>query len=354
MDVGMQMVFASVGWDHDDTEIFQQEVKMARMAEDLGFDVLWPAEHHFFDYSWCPDNVQLLAHLAGMTERIHLGTAAVIMPWNEPLRVAEKISMLEHMAPGRVRFGMGRGLSRREFAAFRGIEMEESRDRFDEGSAMVVEALRTGFIEGDGPYYPQPRTEIRPRPRSDMADRIYAVASSDDSIEAAARLGARMVMFADRSWKGRMPGITRWRDLFQEFHGVEAPPPMTADFCYCHTDADIAQERASEHMGIYLASVLEHYEVMGDHFTRTKGYDAYAQAAETLSKVGESGFLAGFMEASAYGTPEQIIAQFATRRELIGDFELGTCFRFGGLPHDQAEESMRLFAAEVLPELHSW
>ena len=76
--------------------------------------------------------------------------------------------------------------------------------------------------------------------------------------------------------------------------------------------------------------------------------------AETLSKVGESGFLAGFMEASAYGTPEQIIAQFATRRELIGDFELGTCFRFGGLPHDQAEESMRLFAAEVLPELHSW
>lgn len=354
MDVGMQMIFSSVGWDVDDVETFQQELKMARMAEDLGFDVLWPAEHHFFDYSWCPDNTQLLSYLAAATERIHLGTAAVIMPWHEPLRVAEKISMLEHLAPGRIRFGMGRGLSRREYASFRGIEMDESRGRFDEGSQMVIEALRTGFIEGEGPYYPQPRTEIRPRPRSDMDGRIYAVASSDDSVESAARLGARMVMFADRSWKSRMPSIVRWRELFQEFHGVDAPPPMTADFCYCHPDADVAAERARTYMGTYLGSVLEHYEVMGDHFASTEGYDAYAKAAEVLRKVGSSGFLEGFMDATAHGTPDQILEQFRARRELLGEFELATCFRFGGIPHDEAEESMRLFAAECLPELQSW
>ena len=87
MDVGMQLIFSSVGWDLDDTETFQQELKMAKMAEDLNFDVIWPAEHHFFDYSWCPDNMQLLSYLAGATERIDLGTAAVIMPWNDPLRV---------------------------------------------------------------------------------------------------------------------------------------------------------------------------------------------------------------------------------------------------------------------------
>ena len=76
MDVGMQMVFASTGWDHDDTTVFQQEMKMARMADELGFDVLWPAEHHFFDYSWCPDNVQLLSYLAAATQRIDLGSNA--------------------------------------------------------------------------------------------------------------------------------------------------------------------------------------------------------------------------------------------------------------------------------------
>ncbi len=127
--------------------------------------------------------------------------------------------------------------------------MDESRGRFDEGSAMVVEALRTGFIEGDGPYYQQPRIQIRPKPSSDLAGRIYAVASSDDSVESAARLGARMVMFADRSWTSRMPSITRWRDLFTEFHGVEAPPPLTADFCYCHRDPGVAEERARQYLG---------------------------------------------------------------------------------------------------------
>lgn len=354
MDVGLQLIFTSVGWDNDDTVTWEQELTLARMGDELGFDVLWPAEHHFFDYSWCPDNVQLLSYLAGITQNIDLGTAAVIMPWHDPLRVAEKISMLEHMAPGRVRFGMGRGLSRREYAAFRGIEMDESRGRFDEGSAMVLEALKTGFIEGDGPYYPQPRIEIRPRPRSDMDGRIYAVASSDDSVESAAKLGATMVMFADRSWKSRMPSITRWRDLFEEHHGVAPPPPLTADFCYCHADADVAEERAGKYLATYLGSVLEHYEVMGDHFATTEGYDAYAQAAEVLRKVGESGFLQGFMEASAYGTPGQIIDTFRARREMMGDFELATNFRFGGIPFEEATDSMRLFAAEVLPELHTW
>ena len=129
---------------------------------------------------------------------------------------------------------------------------------------------------------------------------------------------------------------------------------MTADFCYCHPDADVARERAEQYMGTYLGSVLEHYEVMGDHFASTEGYDAYAKAAEVLRKVGSSGFLEGFLDATAYGTPDQILETFRARREMMGDYELGTCFRFGGLPHDLAEESMRLFAAEVLPELQTW
>jgi len=58
--------------------------------------------------------------------------------------------------------------------------MDESRDRFDEGSMMVKRALETGYIEGDGPYYPQPRTPIRPAPARSFDGRLYAVASSDD------------------------------------------------------------------------------------------------------------------------------------------------------------------------------
>ena len=72
MDVGMQLIFASTGFEYDDTETFQQELKMAHMAEDLGFDVLWPVEPHFFDYSWCPDNLQLLSYLP-LSLAFHIG-----------------------------------------------------------------------------------------------------------------------------------------------------------------------------------------------------------------------------------------------------------------------------------------
>jgi alkanesulfonate monooxygenase SsuD/methylene tetrahydromethanopterin reductase-like flavin-dependent oxidoreductase (luciferase family) len=119
MDVGIQMVFASYGWeDIKDSEVYRQEVRLAQLADELGFDVLWSAEHHFFDYSFCPDNVALLAYVAGLTSHAAVGTAAVILPWNDPLRVAEKISLLDHLTRGRLRFDIGRGLSRREFAAF--------------------------------------------------------------------------------------------------------------------------------------------------------------------------------------------------------------------------------------------
>ncbi len=354
MDVGVLQVFSSYGWDDmPDGQVYDEEVRLALLAEDLGFDVLWPVEHHFFDYAFCPDNMQLLSYLAGRTQRIDLGTAAVILPWNEPLRVAEKISMLDQLSGGRVRFGMGRGLSRREYAPFRDIEMGSSRTRFDESSAMIVEALETGFICGDGPHYPQPRAEIRPRPRKSFRDRIYAVANSSDSVESAARIGACMIMFAERQWDHRLPGIEHHRKRFRELHGREAPPLLTADFTLCSTDADVVG-KATTYMANYLASLVEHYELLGEHFKDTEGYKGYEQNAANLRRLGEAGFLKGFMRANAYGSPDQVLETLDKRRGDLGAFEQATSFRFGGIPYDEAERSMRLFAREVLPVLKTW
>src|SRR4249920_2641337 len=136
MDVGIQMIFSTYGWPGmSDREAWQEEIRLARLADELGFDVLWSVEHHFFDYSFCPDNLQLMSYLAGVTSHADLGTAAVILPWHDPLRVAEQVAILDHLAKGRFRFGIGRGLARREFAAFRGT-MDQSRERFDEAAPM--------------------------------------------------------------------------------------------------------------------------------------------------------------------------------------------------------------------------
>ena len=140
MDVGIQTIFASHGWDGmTDAQVYDEDTRLALLAADLGFDVVWAVEHHFFDYSFCPDNVAWLSYIAGRHETVGLGTAAVIMPWNDPLRVAERIALLDQVSGGRVRFGMGRGLSRREFANFGAIEMDG-----------VARALRRELDDGQG------------------------------------------------------------------------------------------------------------------------------------------------------------------------------------------------------------
>src|SRR3984893_16811520 len=85
-----------------------------------------------------------------------------------------------------------------------------------------------------------------------------------------------------------------------------------------------------------------------------KGYDAYAQKAEIARKGGLEGAVAGFMKAAVWGTPDRILRELEARHGVIGDFELNVSFRFGGIPYDKAEASLRLFAREVMPVLKSW
>jgi alkanesulfonate monooxygenase SsuD/methylene tetrahydromethanopterin reductase-like flavin-dependent oxidoreductase (luciferase family) len=347
MDVGLQMIFSSYGWTAvSDEQVWDEELRLARLAADLGFDVLWSVEHHFNDYSFCPDNLQLMSYLASACPEIGLGTAAVILPWHDPLRVAEQVSMLDHLSRGRLRLGIGRGLARREFEAFRGT-MDESRGRFDEAAEMILRGLRTGVVEGGGPFYRQPRTEIRPRPTRSFDGRVYAVASSDDSVVSAAHLNARMVMFADRPWPMRMPAI-------QKHRGTEAGPPLLADFCVCAPTMDGTEAIARRYMGKFVESNFYHYELLGPHFSTVKGYDAYAQKIAMAKEIGMDGIVSAFMEAAVWGTPDRILRTLEARRALVGAFELATSFRFGGTPYDLAESGLRLYAKEVLPVVQAW
>ena len=354
MDVGMMLIFSSYGWEEgSDGQMWDEELRLGEVAADLGFDCLWSAEHHFNDYSFVPDNIHVMTHLAAKHPDIDVGTAAVILPWHDPVRVAENAAVLDLLSGGRFRLGLGRGLARREFEAFR-LSMDESRERFDEAAPMIVKALKTGFIEGNGPYYKQPRIEIRPRPQHSFDGRIYAVAASEESIVSAAKLGAHIIMFADRPWEMRMPAIEQGRALHREFHGTEPPNLMLTEFVICGTDMARCEEEARQYQGKFVESNFYHYEFLGDHFRSVKGYDAYQQKAEIARSTGLEGAVEGFMKAASWGTPDKILRGLEERKKLLGDFELNVSFRFGGTPYDVAERGLKLFAEEVLPVLKSW
>ncbi len=110
MQFGIQMVFQNFDRANSgvtDAQVYDEEIRLGILAEKLGFDALWPVEHHFEDYSFCPDNTQFLSYMAARTDRIKLGTGAVILPWNVPVRIAEKVVPLDHLcqAPDTLRDG---------------------------------------------------------------------------------------------------------------------------------------------------------------------------------------------------------------------------------------------------------
>ena len=357
MDVGFFMIFTSYGWENcSDKQVWDEDLRLCEIAADSGFDCVWSTEHHFEDYSFCPDNLQLMTHLAAKYPHIDVGTAAVILPWHDPLRVAEQVAMLDYLSNGRLRFGMGRGLARREFEGFR-LSMDESRARFDESSKMIKKALETGYMESDGPIYKQPRVEIRPRPPHSMDGRLYSVATSEESVDSVAKLGdVRMIMFADRPWEMRAPVINKGRELHQQYHGRPAPAPMLTDFAICTTSDAQAEEWARRYQGMFTESNFHHYEFLGEHFKNVKGYGGYQQKAEFARKTGGdlSGAVDNFMKAASWGTPDRILRQLEDRRKVVGDFELNVSFRFGGTPMGVCEAGLKLFAKEVLPVLKTW
>jgi alkanesulfonate monooxygenase SsuD/methylene tetrahydromethanopterin reductase-like flavin-dependent oxidoreductase (luciferase family) len=218
---------------------------------------------------------------------------------------------------------------------------------------MVMAALESGWIEGDGPYYPQARTPIRPAPAAGFRDRFYCVAMSPDSVLAAADLGARMVVFSQRAWEDQAEAMATYRERFAAAHGRAPGPPVTCDFVYCDTDPARAEDKAHEHIAGYLTSVMQHYELASDHFKEAAGYEAYGNAVDLLRAIGLERMCEMYLGVQAWGTPDQVLERLLARREVIGDFDLTACFRYAGLPIEDAERSMRTFAAEVLPALRT-
>ena len=354
MKVGLLMVFQNFMDRITDREAWDRDIHLCDLAEPLGFDTLGAVEHHFSNYAMSPDNMQFLAYMAAKTSRIGLMTGAVILPWHrDPMRIVERMIALDYLSNGRAMFGIGRGLARREYDTF-GLDMNEARDRFDEAAEFIMSGLETGVCEWEGKHFKQARTEIRPRPLASFKDRFYSVAMSSDSVPVCARLGATMMSFAQKPWEQMVPHFDSYRQLYREHHGKAPPPPICVDFMACDESADRAEALAREHMANYYVTVMDHYEMAGDHFKNMKGYGDYATNAGLLKDLGMEDAANAFVDINTWGTPQQILDKLDARRQHLGDFDLTVQVSYGGMSHKDAESGIRLFAEKVLPEVQSW
>ena len=350
MHVGMATVFQNPHQSRSDHEVYRNELRLADLAEPLGFESIWGVEHHFTDYTMCPDVLQFLTYMAGRTTRAQLGSMVVVLPWHDPMRVAEEVSMLDTIADGRLILGLGRGAGKVEFDGFR-LSMDESRPRFVECAEMVLRGLETGFCEYDGAFYKQPRAAIRPKPFKSFRGRTYAAAVSPESVPIMAKLGVGVLIIPQKPWHEVARELDGYRAAYREINGAEAPPPISAGWTFCDRDPDRALEQARRWIGGYYQTVLDHYQFAGDHLKTTKGYEYYGKMSEKIATYGTDAVIDYFMNLQVWGTPDQCYERILDIHARTGNSHYVGVFSYAGMPYDEAERNLRLFAAEVMPAL---
>jgi alkanesulfonate monooxygenase SsuD/methylene tetrahydromethanopterin reductase-like flavin-dependent oxidoreductase (luciferase family) len=355
-----------------DTALWEEELRLGDLVEPLGFDEMWTVEHHFSPYAMITNPLQYLTFWAGRTERLGFGTMVVVLPWHHPLRVAEDIVMLQHMLGERdLSVGFGRGVSRREYGGLN-IPQTESRERFDEAVQVIQAAVTQERFSHQGKFFtipdvsqrPQsPHLSLRPQPRDGqrLADNFHGAWGSPQSAIILARLGLKPLIIPQRTFFEYQAELAAANAARVEIGLPEARPTVAVWTVCLDTEAEAFDvgHRANT-ANFALAEV--NYELSTGYHQTMPGYEHYGAQFEELKKAalggpaGEGG-VGGAADGTPYadmpqGTPDQCIKAIQAVNDLVHPKQWLFGFKFGGMPYEVAERSIKLFAKEVLPFVH--
>lgn len=340
-----------------DASVVDRYVHIASLAEPLGFDGVWAAQHFGTPYGMTPNPLQALAFIAGKTERISLGTMVIVLPWWNPVQCAHEIAYLDIISKGRFdTIGFGRGVAKSEFDAL-GIDREDARARFSEGLEIVKRALSGPRYAFNGEIFKVPESSLRPQPLStDLVNRFYGASSTNTSLEVMARSGLKPLFVGNKPLTEAAKDV----QLVNRYRQEEGLPPCQSKnilFMYCTKTEQEARD-AESWIAEANKSVRYHYG-FGDPnaFKGVKGYEAYASGEASATAIVTNDGRRKIGSGAAYdisnllvGTPEVIMERIERGQKACSFSELTV--HAMGQTGDQAEASLRLFAQEVLPAVH--
>ena len=340
---------ATPGRRHAD--IIQHELDQMVLSEELGFDEVWLTEHHFIDYGLSVDPATLASAVASRTSKVRIGLAAAILPFHDPIRIAEQLALVDIISGGRLDVGVGRGNRPSEFIGYR-IPQVESRERFDEAVQIIQRAWIDERFSYDGRYFQIPEVRVIPKPLQRPHPPLYQVCVSPDSIEGTALRGWPML---NSLLTGPIDQLVKRRDSYltalrkhgrteAEIAALMKDWGVSRQIYVADTDAQALAEAKDAEM--WYQDSLRRFQVPerieDAHPSLQPGFRA---AAERFKKVTWEGLVA---ETVAFGSPDTVARHIQTMRDL-GIGHVLCWMNFGGLPQDKIRRSMELFAREVMP-----
>jgi alkanesulfonate monooxygenase SsuD/methylene tetrahydromethanopterin reductase-like flavin-dependent oxidoreductase (luciferase family) len=346
MKFGVQF-FPDVGPEEKSAEdYFTDCLDVAAEAERLGFDHARIVEHYFHRYGgYSPNPLVFLAALAQRTRRLRLVTGAVLPVFNNPLKLAGEIAMVDALSRGRLDVGFARAFLPHEFRRF-GISVNESVERFREGLEQVEALLSRENVTHEGRFHTIRNTTSLPRPTQKPRPKFFiAAVNTPESFEFAGRRGYALMAIPLGERIKELVEIyrTAWRTAGHAGNGEV----MLAFHMYCEADGAAARATATPFIDHYFASMVDATKEWAEGMSSADypGYDKMFQKIRELNTGTQIASGAAWI-----GSPAEVREAMRWAPERFGAFEHASLqINFGLLPCAKALASLRRFASEVMP-----
>ncbi len=326
---------------------------MGDLVEPLGFDSIWATEHYGSAYSMQPNPLQYLAYWAGRTNRVDVGTAVIVAPWWNPVRLASEISMLDILLRSRrLHLGIGRGIAPHEYASL-GYPIEQSHKYFYDVIGAIRAADGAERFEFRGDVYDIPPTTIRPQARhkGELTRDIKVAFTTEASARMAAENGLGQMFVAGDDVDEMTAKVRRFNTIRKEL-GLPPDQPTTLLWMYC-AETEAEAEEGWTYFHNQLTAAQHHYfEWNNPGYEGISGYEEYLVRQRADVGTADAGFAAR-RATQPIGTPDMIIEKIKAMQQSISAEKLVIHVFYGGMPREKAEKSLRLFAKEVLPEVQA-
>ena len=331
-------------------EVYDYQIEIVELLEELGFDGVWVAEHHFRDYGVVPNIFTLLSNLAARTERLRLGTGIVVLPLHNPIHVAEEAAMVDLLSGGRLELGIGRGYQSIEFENF-GLDLAEARDRFNESLEMILGLWTQDDFEFKGRFHEtrHPLT-LMPKPVQRPYPPLHVAAVSPETVEIYAGRGLPILADPAAPFSKIAKAARTWHEKAAAA-GVDT------------TGVELVASRS-----VYVAPTLEQAREdqarFEANFDRSRIFNVRSAPIDSATGQTAKGFefyqdryLKGgtvdnefrWNQLEIIGDPERVIGQI----QMVRDMGFGNLMcDFGStrpLPIEEMRKVLRFFAKEVMP-----
>jgi alkanesulfonate monooxygenase SsuD/methylene tetrahydromethanopterin reductase-like flavin-dependent oxidoreductase (luciferase family) len=305
-------------------ELYAQVMRQCELAESLGYDTFFCAEHHFHEYGVVPDPAVMLAALAQRTSRIRLGSAVCILTFHDPRRIAESYAMIDMMSRGRLVFGVGSGYLAHEFVGFDRAP-EEKRARFNENLDLVRRLLAGETLAYEGRFSKSGKALLNVLPHQGRVPPIYVAVLARDAAYHVGRQKNRVFTVPYASCKD-FDDIGRMLEEYRKGLGEAGLPPDDDDHVFTlHTHVASSDEEAKD-----LAKAA---------------YDLYVDTRLYAKKHVYEDIIANGI--NLFGSVATVAAKIRALHAM-GVRHVATMHNFGALEPRHVERSMTLFAREVM------